>query len=173
MGNEGSVGIYQRVFGDQACQRDHLEDVHRVSAWVFDDAALSTDSQMPDLGWPTDCVELNDIVDAHLSNAGNVGVYQQVFGDHAEPACRNDHRDDVRGVFAWAFGIARVSAMDAGYCHHRGLKTDGTIACWGSNDYGQASPPMDIFHSVSAGDIHTYGVPADGTGTCWGRNRDG
>jgi endonuclease YncB( thermonuclease family) len=54
--------------------------------------------------WPTTCVELNDIVEAHLGNQHNVGIYQKVFGDQAEQACRNDHRDDVRGVFAWAIG---------------------------------------------------------------------
>lgn len=53
--------------------------------------------------WPTSCVELNDIVEAHLGNQNNVGIYQRVFGDQAEQACQNDHRDDVRGVFAWAF----------------------------------------------------------------------
>ena len=54
--------------------------------------------------WPTTCVELNDIVEAHLGNDNNVGIYQRVFGDQAEQACRNDHGDDVRSVFAWAIG---------------------------------------------------------------------
>ena len=54
--------------------------------------------------WPTTCVELNDIVEAHLGNHGNVGIYQRVFGADAEAACQNDHRDDVRAVFAWAIG---------------------------------------------------------------------
>ena len=54
--------------------------------------------------WPTTCVELNDIVEAHLGNDNNVGIYQRVFGDQAEQACQNDHRDDVRSVFAWAIG---------------------------------------------------------------------
>ena len=58
----------------------------------------------PDLGWPTTCVDLNDIVEGHLGNDNNVGIYQQVFGDQAEAGCQNDHREDVRGVFAWAFG---------------------------------------------------------------------
>jgi len=48
-------------------------------------------------------VDLNDIVENHLGNDHNVGIYQRVFGDQAEQACQNDHRDDVRGVFAWAF----------------------------------------------------------------------
>ena len=57
----------------------------------------------PELGWPTTCVDLNDIVENHLGNLNNVGIYQQVFGDQAEAGCQNDHREDVRGVFAWAF----------------------------------------------------------------------
>ena len=60
--------------------------------------------------WPTTCVELNDIVEAHLGNDHNVGIYQKVFGDQAEKACRNDHRDDVRGVFAWAIGGAPTTS---------------------------------------------------------------
>ena len=56
--------------------------------------------------WPTGCVELNDIVELHLANTGNVGIYQQVFGDQAEAACRADHRTDVQTTFAWAFGTS-------------------------------------------------------------------
>lgn len=66
--------------------------------------------------WPTTCVELNDIVEAHLGNDHNVGIYQRVFGSQAEQACQNDHRDDVRGVFAWAIGGASlpVSSVERG-----------------------------------------------------------
>ncbi len=52
--------------------------------------------------WPTSCVALNDIVEADLGNSQNVGIYQRVFGDQAEQACRNDHRSDVQSTFAWA-----------------------------------------------------------------------
>lgn len=51
--------------------------------------------------WPTTCVELNDIVEAHLGNDENVGIYQRVFGDQAEQACRRDHVSDVRRSFYW------------------------------------------------------------------------
>ncbi len=107
LGNDGNVGIYQRVFGDQAeqgCQNDHRDDVRGVFSWAFDQTGPSADSGTPDLAWPTDCVDLNDIVENHLGNLGNVGIYQRTFGDQAETACRNDHREDVRGVFGWAFG---------------------------------------------------------------------
>lgn len=56
-------------------------------------------------GWPTTCVYLNDIAEAHLGNAHNVGIYQRTFTDPnvAEAVCRADHRDDVRRNFGWAF----------------------------------------------------------------------
>lgn len=112
LGNDGNVGIYQRVFGDQAeeaCQSDHRDDVRGVFGWAFDRAEQSTDPNPMDMAWPTDCVALNDIVENHLGNEGNVGIYQRTFGAQAETACRNDHREDVRGVFGWAFGGATSS----------------------------------------------------------------
>lgn len=125
LGNDGNVGIYQRVFGDQAeqgCQNDHRADVRGVFSWAFDQAAPSADSGTQDLAWPTDCVDLNDIVENHLGNLGNVGIYQRTFGAQAETACRNDHREDVRGVFGWAFGD--VTSSTAGLP----LSTDEIVA---------------------------------------------
>lgn len=52
--------------------------------------------------WPTTCVEVNDIVEAHLGNHQNVGIYQRAYGLQAEQACQADHGSDVREVFAWA-----------------------------------------------------------------------
>ena len=64
---------------------------------------LEAQSAQTDQAWPTDCVGLNDIVENHLGNDNNVGIYQSVFGDQAEQGCRGDHREDVRSVFGWAF----------------------------------------------------------------------
>ncbi len=54
--------------------------------------------------WPATCVEINDTFEASHGNYENIGIYQRTFGDHAEQACRNDHRDDVQRAFAWALG---------------------------------------------------------------------
>ena len=68
-------------------------------------APTPTRTPTQDQGWPTTCVALNDIVEAHLGNYGNVGIYQRTFSNpaQAEQACRIDHRNDVRSTFAWAF----------------------------------------------------------------------
>ena len=87
------MGIYQRTFGadaETACQNDHRDDVRAVFAWAFDGASSSPVASTP---WPATCVALNDVVEAHLGNDGNVGIYQRAFGagSAAEAACQGDH----------------------------------------------------------------------------------
>ncbi len=67
-------------------------------------------------------------------------------------------------------GPPRFSAVDAGTSHSCGLRTDGTITCWGSNADGQANAPTEEFKAVSAGFYHSCGLRTDGTITCWGWN---
>lgn len=122
LGNVGNVGIYQRIHGDQAeaaCRTDHRADVQTTFAWAFETstavpataaaAAASTTSQFAG-GWPTTCVYLNDVVEAHLGNDQNVGIYTRAFGDQAEAWCQQDHAEDVRRTFAWA-GLCEAATV--------------------------------------------------------------
>ena len=64
-------------------------------------------------------------------------------------------------------------SVSAGRVHTCGVRSDGSVACWGSDYwdgdyYGQATPPTGSFVSVSAGDLHTCGVRSDGSVACWG-----
>jgi alpha-tubulin suppressor-like RCC1 family protein len=52
------------------------------------------------------------------------------------------------------------------------VKSDGTLACWGFNLYGQTEAPAGTFVQVSAGYAHTCAVKSDGTLACWGYNGD-
>ena len=68
----------------------------------------------------------------------------------------------------------RYTQVAAGWRHTCGVKTDGTVACWGDDRYGKSTPPVDIFFTqVAAGEDHTCGVKTDGTVACWGYNSDG
>ena len=115
LGNPHNVGIYQNTFGDQAeaaCQNDHRNDLIAVFGWaIATEADGQTEAADLELDWPTTCVELNDIVEGHLDNQRNVAIYQNTFGDQAEVACQNDHRNDMRSVFAWAIGGATATAV--------------------------------------------------------------
>ena len=59
-------------------------------------------------------------------------------------------------------------SVSAGKEHTCGVRDDGSVACWGGNQYGQATPPAGEFASVSAGAAHTCGVRTDGSVACWG-----
>ncbi|MDE2868706.1 MAG: hypothetical protein OXR64_04420 [Chloroflexota bacterium] len=75
-----------------------LAVVIAVAAWLLTVApALAI--------WPTTCVEANDAFEYAAGRLHNVGIYQRVYPDPvvAEAACQNDHRDDLRRAFAWAF----------------------------------------------------------------------
>jgi hypothetical protein len=53
-----------------------------------------------------------------------------------------------------------------------GLKSDGTIVAWGSNDYGQCDVPLPNanFAAVGGGRLHSLGLKRDGTIVAWGYN---
>ena len=53
------------------------------------------------------------------------------------------------------------------------MRMDGSVACWGDDGLGQATPPKGEFASVSAGYEHMYGVRADGSVACWGEDDEG
>ena len=53
------------------------------------------------------------------------------------------------------------------------MRSSGSVACWGYNEYGQATPPAGSFVSVSAGTFTTCGVRSDGSVACWGSDEDG
>ena len=91
-------------------------------------------------------------------------------------------------------GITSAASMTAGGFHTCALLGDGTVQCWGENDFGQlgngtsdpvpGSPttvnPTPVAVSgitsavaISAGGWHTCALLRDGTIQCWGQNTYG
>jgi alpha-tubulin suppressor-like RCC1 family protein len=92
-------------------------------------------------------------------------------------------------IEALTTGLSGITILDvaAGWSHTCALKNDGTVACWGADDYGQLGVgyqnglpnpiPRDVvglsgIASVAAGMQHTCAVEALPSGRvwCWGRN---
>jgi Regulator of chromosome condensation (RCC1) repeat len=63
--------------------------------------------------------------------------------------------------------------------HACGVKTDGTIACWGAGttdedcpdtsvNCRQSRPPIGVFEQVSVGNVHSCAITAERKVQCWG-----
>ena len=53
--------------------------------------------------------------------------------------------------------------------HACALNADGSIACWGSNEHGKATPPEGEFKTVSSGEHGSCGIlREDSAVVCWG-----
>lgn len=53
------------------------------------------------------------------------------------------------------------------------VQTKGTVRCWGSNLFGQSTPPAGVFAAISSAKYHTCGLRPNGTVSCWGDNTYG
>ena len=85
--------------------------------------------------------------------------------------------------------ITDATAITAGGWHSCALHQDGTISCWGNNQYGQLGDRTDDYNSsslapegvagitdataIAAGSGHSCALHQDGTISCWGNNQYG
>ena len=62
------------------------------------------------------------------------------------------------------------TAITAGQDHSCAIAPDGTIDCWGSNDWGQTDAPEGQFTAIATGHLHSCAINTDGTVECWGKS---
>ena len=73
----------------------------------------------------------------------------------------------------YSTGQAGFALVSTGAWHTCGVKTDGSVECWGWDGHGQSTPPDGSFISVSAGERHSCGVKTDFSVVCWGLDNNG
>jgi alpha-tubulin suppressor-like RCC1 family protein len=63
-----------------------------------------------------------------------------------------------------------TGSVDTGSTHSCGVRSGGTIACWGNNNRSQTSAPTGTFTQIDAGLDLSCGVRIDATLACWGQS---
>ena len=119
---------------------------------------------------PSWLADLTDLQHLYLAGNAFTGCVPEGLADVAG----NDLAS--LGLEDCGLGNEGFASISAGLYHTCGLKRDGSVACWGANVDGQATPPAGEFDSVSAGGstisrrYHTCGLKSDGSVACWGSN---
>ncbi|MEM7130102.1 MAG: RCC1 repeat-containing protein [Chloroflexota bacterium] len=137
-------------------------------------SGLIDDIHTIEVGWNHTCVlNLSGTVNCWGSNyAGQLGDGTNLSG--TTPTTVKDLPVGIRSI-------------SAGGEHTCALSAEGSVLCWGSNEYGQlgngqktnSNVPVDVeglgsgIIAVAAGSEHTCAVTEAGTVKCWGHNHDG
>lgn len=78
--------------------------------------------------------------------------------------------DDINVAPSGAFSAVAANTSDTHAC---AIRTDGTLACWGRNNNGQAVPLAGTFVAIGVGQNHNCAIRTDGSLACWGFDGDG
>jgi hypothetical protein len=138
------------------------------------DEGLPTDPYYPDL-------DGDDFGDADASPVQDCDQPPGFLADHT------DCDDDDSAIYPGAAEIAgdgidqdcdgadkpTYAFVSCGTDYTCGIAFDGTVWCFGRNDFSQAAPPQGQFQWVSAGTRHTCGERYNGDVECWGSNFNG
>lgn len=75
----------------------------------------------------------------------------------------------------WLKGLSGVTAMAFGSCHTAALKSDGTVAYWGKDGWGQITIPTGLsgVSAIAACFDHTMALKINGAVVSWGQNQYG
>ena len=139
----------------------------------------------------------------HVSDAGSPGRYPPTKIDGLPTNLKTFSVEGWHGcglkeddyAYCWGYRLhpypkdQRFSDISAGGDHTCAIRKDnGSLVCWGNNEYGQASPPdgerfvwsgggstpnepFPPYIDVSAGSNHTCALRADGAALCWGAGK--
>jgi alpha-tubulin suppressor-like RCC1 family protein len=76
----------------------------------------------------------------------------------------------VNSAYTESGAFSGPTALAAGQYHSLALRSDGTVAAWGDNTYGQTTPPAGLSNvvAIAARSFHNLALRGDGTVVAWG-----
>ena len=108
------------------------------------------------------------------SRRGDIGVGTGFYTGNERPGYSTGYDFQVWTLEGVHASTERFTAISSSGSHTCALRQDGSAVCWGSNTYGQRTPPMgERFEAISSGSGHTCALRQDGSPVCWGDNEDG
>jgi alpha-tubulin suppressor-like RCC1 family protein len=81
--------------------------------------------------------------------------------------------DEFSGLGQAPPGLGAARSVSVGARHACALKTDHTVACWGSGPAATVPAGLGTAIQVTAGEEHSCAVKTDGTAVCWGTDTSG
>lgn len=138
--------------------------------WVdYDAGSTSTNSSSvlllrPADGFPSPIVERNLLCffDPSSWSAAEQAALTLPEGCRFDLACEDTTSEPV------------FTQLAAGEDHTCGLRSDGSVACWGALDLGAGNVPAIPFKEIAIGLYHGCGIRRSDSGiTCWGSNSGG
>lgn len=186
---QGTVGSGYSVLSADAARACVLTSERHIRCWGSDIARIPASF----LGATWDTVSTSDAKVCALKKPDIITCWHQDDGaTHAFPwhpqksfeslAVDGLHVctiQDQYGVLCDSVGIygpmrlSGLGEMTLGSQHACNRRTDGTIACWGSDTLGQASPPLMQAKAIDANGNHACALGPDHHLTCWGDNAQG
>ena len=90
-------------------------------------------------------------------------------------------RGEMATFLARALGLVEIpspiaatfSDVSTGGFHTCGVRMDGSVGCWGNNEFGQTNAVSGVYGAASSGLGHSCGLTGAGVIRCWGLNDDG
>ena len=137
---------------------------------------------MKGAGKDGEIVALNDDITPYLDFNSALVVDGLEAGDYTIEA--TTYKPGVAAEFTLGFGIGDAAipqrpapppsahgpfnGFSRGADHVCALRSNGAIACWGADKYGQATPPRGEFTRISSGENGSCALRDDGAVVCWG-----
>ena len=110
-------------------------------------------------------------IPANPPNRVSVGQFHACYLDaDAAAICVNANR--FYGQALTGAPAGQFTFISSGYRHSCGLRTTGTVECWGDDQFGPYLAPTGQFAEVSTGGSYSCGLRTTGAIECWGHQDD-
>lgn len=156
--------ITSETCGERVCGADYQWYSCQQSGWAFEGGSCPAEEP------PCSCTGTD-----YLGNTVTINTCGgQVCGQDFQWYACGETGWSAQGTSCPGEPSSIWSSLSNGGYHTCGLRSDGSVECWGDNYWNQAPAYVQgPFTQISSGFDFTCGLRADGSASCWGSNEYG